>query len=58
MECSGLTKLKLTTRERLRRKTVSDKVTRYDGARQAAIAALQGRVEYYKGLQARVDRRD
>lgn len=51
-------KLKLTARKILKCKVVSEKVTRYEAAQQAATARSQSRVQYYKGLRYRGHKRN
>lgn len=51
-----LKELKLNAGEMLSWNAVSEKVMRNRAAQQAAVAKLQGRVEYYKGLGDRGDK--
>lgn len=53
LECSVVTRLKLTARERLGWKALSADVKRYDGAQQTFIAEPQSRLHYHEEVQER-----
>lgn len=50
--------LELTAGERLRRKVVRDRVTRFDVEQQASSACLQSKVKYYERRRSRSEKRD
>lgn len=56
--CFVLKALELTARKMLRWKVVSERVTRYDAAQDAATARLQSTVEYYRKVLDEGDKKD